>query len=225
MAAQRVRQVVIAVDDIRASAAEAVALGLPFVYEDPGVGAFGAVNSLHAAGDTFVELLAERDPGSPVGRHLARVGGPGGYMVIVQVDDLDARIRLVDELGVRVVWTGGIDGIRGAHLHPADVGGAILSLDQADPAEAWPWCGPEWTGSAPATSGSPITSIAISSADPPAMAARWASVLDVAARDDVVALAGTDIRFVPADDRPDRLVAVEIDGIGDHVLGGVRIHG
>ncbi len=225
MAASRIRQVVIAVGDIAAAADETVAAGLPFVYQDPGVGAFGAVNSLHAAGDSFVELLAEQDEGSPVGRHLDRLGGDGGYMVIAQVDDLDAHLALVADLGIRVVWSGGIDGIRGAHLHPVDVGGAILSLDQADPPEPWPWCGPAWTGSVPAASGHPISSITVTASDPGATAARWGAVLGTESAGTAVHLPGTEIAFVPSDDRPDRLVEIGIEGIGDRMLGGVRLHG
>jgi hypothetical protein len=225
MTALRVRQVVIAVGDLERRADAAVAAGLPFVHRDPGVEAFGATNSLHAAGDTFVELLAERDPGSAVGRHLERLGGDGGYMVIVQVDDLDAHLARVEALGVRVVWSGSIEGIRGAHLHPADVGGAILSLDQADPAEAWPWCGPAWTGSAGPVQGEPITGIEVSAGDPVAAAARWGEVLGAASTGTAIDLPGTTISFVPRDERPDRLVGITIPGIGAGSLGGVRLRG
>lgn len=225
MTALRVRQVVAAVADVDACAADAVAMGLPFVHVDPGVAAFGAVNSLHAAGDTFIELLGERDAGSPVGRHLQRLGGDGGYMVIVQVDDLDHHLDRLGGLGVRLVWQGGIEGIRGAHLHPADVGGAILSLDQADPPEAWPWCGPAWTGAAAESRGAAISSITLTATDPDAAAQRWAEILDVEAGGRVVALPGTEIVFVPADSRPDRLVAVTIPGIGDRQLGGLTLKG
>ena len=225
MTAVRVRQVVIAVEDIAARARDAVAAGLPFVHEDPAVAAFGAVNSLHASGDTFVELLAEREPGSAVGRHLERLGGDGGYMVIVQVDDLDAHLTRIAELGVRVVWSGGIEGIRGAHLHPADVGGAILSLDEADPPGAWPWCGPSWTGTVPPTTGEPISGVTLTASDPETTAERWAAVLGTTATGGHIALPGTGISFIGADERPDRLVAVAIPGIGDVPLGGVRLRG
>lgn len=225
MTALRVRQVVAAVADVDARAADAVAMGLPFVHVDPGVGAFGAVNSLHAAGDTFIELLGERDPGSPVGRHLERLGGDGGYMVIIQVDDLDHHLDRLDDLGVRLVWQGGIDGIRGVHLHPADVGGAILSLDEADPPEAWPWCGPAWTGIAPPTEGSPIGAITLTAADPEAAARRWADLLDTEADGDRIELPDTTIAFVPSDDHPDRLVEVVVPGVGDERLGGLHLRG
>lgn len=225
VAAQRVRQVVVAVEELEARAAELEDIGLPFVHEDPAVAAFGAVNSLHAAGDTFVELLAERDEGSPVGRHLARLGGDGGYMVIVQVDDLDAHLERVAELGIRVIWSGGVDGIRGAHLHPADVGGAILSLDEADPPEAWPWCGPDWTGAAPPTTGAPITGIGVTAAEPAVTARRWGDVLGREPAGTTLRLPGTTIEFVPADGRPDRLVSVRIPGAGHHRVAGVHLQG
>lgn len=225
MTAHRVRQIVTAVADLESARSEAETAGLPFVYQDPGVGHFGAVNSLHAAGDTFVELLAERDAGSPVGRHLGRLGGDGGYMVIVQVDDLDEHLARVDDLGVRVVWSGGIDGIRGAHLHPVDVGGAILSVDEADPAEAWPWCGPTWTGGAPATTGAPIDAITLTSSAPERTAERWAAILGVEADGASVSLPGTRIDFVEADDRPDRLVSAHVPGLGEHEVGGLRLSG
>ena len=225
MTALRVRQVVIAVTHLERRSDDALAAGLPFVHEDPEVAAFGAANALHAAGDTFVELLAERDPGSAVGRHLARLGGDGGYMVIVQVTNLDAHLMRAEALGVRVVWTGGVEGIRGAHLHPADVGGAILSLDEADPPEAWPWCGPEWTGSAGPTTGEPISGITLTASDPPAAAERWASLLDTVADGTSLRLPGTTIDFVPADEGPDRLVEVTVPGIGDTTVGRVRLQG
>ncbi len=224
MTALRVRQVVTAVTDLEASADRLRAAGLAFVHEDPAVAAFGARNSLHAAGDTFVELLAERDAGSPVGRHLARLGGDGGYMVIIQVDDLQAHLEAVRSAEVRVVWEGGIPGISAAHLHPADVGSAILSLDQADPAEAWPWCGDAWTGSAPTVDGAPISEISLTAADPAAAASRWAEILGVEAHGSQVSLPGTTVSFEPADDRPDRLVGVGIAGVDDQHIGGLHLH-
>lgn len=44
----------------------------------------------------------------------------------------------------RVVFTAAKPGITGVHLHPKDVGAAILSVDQADEWDEWPWAGPRW---------------------------------------------------------------------------------
>lgn len=214
-----------AVENLDRAGEAAEAAGLPFVHIDPGVGYFGAANRLHRAGDTFVELLGEKDDGSPVGRHLRRLAGDGGYMVIIQVDDLDHHLGLAAAAGIRVVWQGGVEGIRGAHLHPADVGGAILSLDEADPVESWPWCGPDWTGGSGDHDGSPIDAISITSADPEATAATWAGVLDVPPDGPTVRLDATTIEFTAADNRPDRLVAAHVPCIGDHNIGGLRLWG
>lgn len=225
MSGVRVRQVVTAVHDLDRAAAAATDAGLPFVHEDPDVAHFGARNSLHAAGDTFLELLAERDEGSAVGRHLRRLGGDGGYMVIVQVDDLDDRLAKAEELGVRTVWQGGVAGIRAAHLHPADVGSAILSVDEVHPPEAWPWCGPDWTDGARPVSGEPIGSITLTAADPHATSRRWGALLDAEVVETRVRLPRTSIRFVPSDDKPDRLVAVGIPGVRTCTVGGIDLHG
>ncbi len=212
----------VAVGDLAARTADAVDAGLPFVHQDPDVAVFGAVNSLHAVGDSFVELLAERDAGSAVGRHLTRLGGDGGYMVIIQVADLDRHRSLVRDAGVRTIFEAEVDGISGIHLHPADVGGAILSLDQATPHESWPWCGPAWTGGAPPITAEAIAAITLTASDPQATAARWASVLGVAAEDTIVRIVGATIDFVEADDRPDRLIEVAIPGLAGFDLGGVH---
>ncbi len=96
-------------------------------------------------GDTFLEVVSPKQEGTTAGRFLERQGGDAGYMVILQTDEsMDDFRRRMQRLGVRVVWTADHDDIRGTHLHPKDVGGAILSVDWASPAESWRWAGPEW---------------------------------------------------------------------------------
>ena len=50
-------------------------------------------------------------------------------MAIYEVDDLDDRLRRLEESGVRVVWSGDLPTIRGRHLHPRDVGGTLVSIE------------------------------------------------------------------------------------------------
>ena len=49
---------------------------------------------------------------------------------------------------IEIVWNGerNEEGIhaRTIHLHPRQVGGAILSLDKMIPDEAWLWAGTSW---------------------------------------------------------------------------------
>ena len=118
-------------------------------FHDPEVGRFGLTNAVFAVGDTFVEVVAPAPPDTTAGRYLKRRGGDGGYMAIFQVRDLAAARRRVAGLGVRVVWTADLPDIAATHLHPADVPGAIVSLDWAAPEQSWRWAGPSWTGRVP----------------------------------------------------------------------------
>jgi hypothetical protein len=107
------------------------AFGWPDPFHDPGVSQFGLTNAVFAVGDTFVEVVAPARPGTTAGRYLSRRGGDSGYMAIFQVPDLAAARRRLADVGVRVVWTADLPDIAGTHLHPADVPGAIVSLDWA----------------------------------------------------------------------------------------------
>ena len=160
------------------------AFGWPSPFHDPGVGQFGLANAVFEVGDTFVEVVTPTRPDTAAGRYLERRGGPGGYMAIFQVPDIDlARSRIAD-LGVRVVWTADLPGMAGTHLHPKDVPGAIVSVDRAEPATSWRWAGPSWTGQAPAHGPGGLAGLTLEVMDPPAAARRWAAVLGLAVTDD-----------------------------------------
>jgi hypothetical protein len=126
-------------------------------FHDPGVAAFGLRNALMMIGDQFLEVVSPTQPGTTAGRLLDKRNGDGGYMAIYEVDDLDRREAQLAANGVRVVWRGDFDDIRGRHLHPAD-GRAIVSLDQPVPNGAWRWGGlrgrptrtPAWSARSPA---------------------------------------------------------------------------
>ncbi|MCK7496588.1 MAG: hypothetical protein MZW92_40980 [Comamonadaceae bacterium] len=77
-------------------------------------------------------------PDSACARHLAR-HGDSGYMLILQTDDLARERERLARLGVRTVWSTQFDDIGAMHLHPKDVGGAIVSVDEPRPAASWRW--------------------------------------------------------------------------------------
>src|SRR5215813_2780688 len=77
------------------------------------------------------------------GRHHDR-HGDSSYMIILQTDDLERYRARVDRLGARVVWEASYPDVRAMHLHPKDIGAAIVSLDQPSPPESWRWAGPRW---------------------------------------------------------------------------------
>ena len=161
------------VEDFRA------VLGIDVAYRDPGVGVFGLHNAVMPVGDTFLEVVSPKQEGTTAGRFLERQGGDAGYMVILQTDEsMDDFRRRVQRLGIRIVWTGDHDDIRGTHLHPKDVGGAILSVDWASPAESWRWAGPDWPQRVRTDVVREIVAAEMTSSDPEAMARRWGQVLE-----------------------------------------------
>ena len=181
-------------------------LGLSRCFRDPGVGEFGLTNALWPVGDQLLEIVSPERDGTTAGRLLERRGGDGGYMVIVQADsfaELDRLRGRFDDLGVRVVWRTDRPSIAGTHLHPRDVGGAIVSVDAADPPASWAWAGPAWLDHVRTDVVSAFTGVEIGAADPPAMAARWAAVLEAPLGADgrSVALADAVVSFVPAGTR------------------------
>src|SRR3954471_9464936 len=60
-------------------------------FRDPGVGKYGLHNALWALGGTFLEVVAPIRDGPAAGRYLDRRSGDGGYMCILDCDDLDER--------------------------------------------------------------------------------------------------------------------------------------
>src|SRR5436190_14026376 len=138
----RLRQIALVAEDLERARADITAvLGLGGAFADPGVKAFGLVNAVWPVGDTFLEVVSPKQPGTTAGRLLEKRGGDGGYMAIFQVPDIaEARARLA-ATHVRTVWNHDAkDGTVGAtHLHPRDIGGAIVSVDMMQPPERWDW--------------------------------------------------------------------------------------
>ena len=118
-------------------------------FRDPGVGKYGLHNALWALGGTFLEVVSPIRDNTAGGRYLDRRGGDGGYMYIVDCDDLDARRAQLDAKGIRVVESAraGDDVLwsEAVHLHPKDTGGCLLSIDRhsggADTMGGYRWAG------------------------------------------------------------------------------------
>lgn len=175
----RFRQAVLAADDLDAAVAElraALPLGDPF--SDPGVAMFGLRNAVMALGDTFVEVVSPAQDGTAAGRFLERRGA-GAYMAMFEVDDLAAARACAAELGVREVWGVELPDIRAVHLHPSDVGAAIVSLDQPVPSGSWRWAGAEWEGQVPSAIGpGRLTGVTVRAAAE--VGRRWSELAGVA---------------------------------------------
>lgn len=212
----RLRQAVLVAEElepVEAVLRETLGLGEPF--RDPGVGAFGLVNGVFALGDCFLEVISPVQEETAAGRYLAR-HGDGGYMAIFDLEDLEGARARARQLGVRVVWEIDLPDISGTHLHPADMRGAIVSLDQSRPPGSWRWGGPEWTEQIGTGAPGRLAGITVAVSDPAAVAMRWAQVLGVSAQDGgepLLALDGSEVRFTEApDERGEGLseIAVEL---------------
>ena len=188
--------------------------GLRVCFHDPGVAEFGLRNALMLVGDQFIEVLSPTREGTTVQRLLDKRNGAGGYMAIFEVDDLDDRVERLAVNDVRVVWAGDLPDIRGRHLHPRDVGGTLVSIDEPVPMGAWRWGGPDWQQrSGELLADAAVSSIAaavVSAADPVAMQDRWTQLgLD------------HDVRFGAAGERGDGLDEVELVAV-DRTRAGER---
>jgi predicted enzyme related to lactoylglutathione lyase len=209
----RLRQVVLLareLDPVAQRLRDELGLGEPF--HDPGVGEFGLTNAVFALGDQFVEVIAPKQDGTPAGRWLERNGGDGGFMLIFQLDDLEAARARVRDMGIRVVWQADLPEISGTHLHPADTRGALISLDAARPPGSWRWGGPDWEDRA-APGG--VDGVTVGVREPDKVAQTWT---------DVLGARPPGVTFAPDEDEPGVTeVAATVPGrSGTTTIGGVR---
>lgn len=198
----RLRQVALIARDLEPTVTairRSLDLGEPF--RDPGVEVFGLHNAVLPIGDTFLEVVSPLRKDCSGQRYLERRGGDGGYMVIVQTDDLAAARRRIETTQTRVVFELALEDIATIHLHPRDTGGALLSIDAATPPAEWRWAGPAWRGRSRATQATELAGVEIECDNPADVAARWSRLLDrpatsTEAGGHEIALDGSVLRFV-----------------------------
>ena len=174
----KLRQIVLVAEDLEKSRQQVFSLlGLSEDYKDPFVAGFGVENSVMAFADTFLEIVAPLKSDTAAARHLARRKGDGGYMVIAQADNLAREHERIEELGIRKIWEVDLPEAKAFHMHPKDTGGAIASLDEMVPPNAWLWAGPDWENrQASLVTG--IEGVDVQSDNPDAMASKWAQIFD-----------------------------------------------
>jgi hypothetical protein len=212
----RLRQIALVAADLAAARADISAvLGIDYAFDDPGVGKYGLRNAVFPIGDTFLEVVSPKESGTTAGRLLEKRGGDGGYMVILQVDDLAQALSRVKDAAARIADRRDEGGAAFTHIHPKDIGGAILSLDRMVPKERWEWGGPNWQSHVCTDTSVKVAGAELQAKDPARMAARWARVLGRAAAEDAgiwrIRLDDGEIRFtVERDGRGEGLGAFDI---------------
>ena len=232
----RLRQVAFAARDLDAVVGElCAALNIEVAFNDPGVGVFGLRNAVLPVGDTFLEVVSPVQADTAAERYMARRGGDCGYMVMVQTEDTDLDRRRAADLGVRVAWSIDLDDIRGTHLHPRDLGGALLSLDTAVPPAAWRWAGPNWESRRRTEVARAIVGVEMQCAEPDAVGSRWAALLGRPIQDGPgstrrIALDAGELRFAAGAPGADGVTVVDVAGAdgarsrpADTVICGTRI--
>lgn len=214
----RIRQIAICAPDIwPIESAVAQTFEVTPVHRDKPGAPIWMYNAVITVGDTFLEILQPERDTAPTAKFLEKQGGAAGYMLLLQVDDMDAARARAEAAGVRVVMeipVGLHHGTKGAaiHLHPGDTGGVLTSLDWMEDWDSWAWGGRAWPWHKRTDVVSSIVAAEIASVDPDKVAARFAEFIGREVGENrTIALEDSEIRFVeaPAGSR-DRLTGIDM---------------
>jgi hypothetical protein len=198
-------------------------LGIEVCFRDPGIARHGLENALLPIGPVFIEVVAPVQPNTTAGRYLERRKGDGGYMFIVDCDNVRTRREHVKAMGVRIVAENKKEGaaaLESFQLHPKDTGGAILSIGTHASGEnlmgGYHWAGPDWQKYVKTEPVSAVLGCDIQSDDPAALAKRWSAIFEqpLSAEADGTPVMKLELgfaRFVPdKDGRGEGLSAVHV---------------
>ena len=199
----RLRQLVIATSEIDLLADSICDLfELRKTFSDPELLVFGLENVLIPLGDTFIELVTPVKENTSAERFIKKRGGDGGYMVIVDSIDLEKERKRLESAEMDIVWyenrkTSGIHA-QSLHLHPKQVGGAILSIDNMNPTSSWLWAGTEWEKDINKSLVSHLCGVNICSATPDNLLSNWEKALGKKKSNgcNSIHLEGSNINFV-----------------------------
>ncbi len=188
-------------------------------FDDPLLAAMHLADFTAPIGpDTYVEVLAPTTPDHSVARWLRRAGGSSGWVLSTQVPSLAGVRERAAERGVRVAVDTEAMGHAIIQLHPLDIGGVLLELDEFLPRTDWFWDDMESARVAQAgrsTKVDDIVAVDVAADDPAEMAATWAEIIGldapVATADGAqLAFSSRAIRFVPASGGRTGIVAIDM---------------
>lgn len=216
----RLRQLCLVAHDLEPVVQHLMAVfDIEVCHRDPAVAKFGLRNALLPIGNSFVEIVAPMQDKTAAGRYLDRRKGNGGYMVILDTDELDRWQRHVDAIGVRVAARLASDGYRGLQLHPRDTGGALLEINWSDGGAdinaAYHPAGPGWQAYVRTAAVKAVIGAELQSDHPERLAAKWGEILRKPARPFDgqwwIDIDNASLRFVPAgDDRGEGLSGIDL---------------
>jgi hypothetical protein len=174
----RLRQLVLLVPDLQAGLEEVrAAFGFTRGTSDAaGMAELGFEHEVCSFADTFLEVCAPLGPDSHHAR-LVEKRGAMGYMVDVQVADLDAAVARAAEHDVAPLFVQDYRDARISQWHPKALG-TLAELDQVDPPESW-HDAPEVFENAATGVATDIVGAEIAVRDPGAVARAWSQLLGV----------------------------------------------
>jgi len=189
-------------------------LGLQVAHRDPAVAMFGLENAVLPIGDAFIEVVAPIADGTAAGRFLDR-RGPGGYMVILDTDDLAPWPTRLADRGIRIAADLAAEGYRGLQLHPRDTGGPLLEINWSAGWEAGAYhpAGGDWRACVSTERCAGLAEVVIESAEPDALARNWGAMLGRAvgqAPGPTIALDRGVVRFAVGRNDAGRLVGITV---------------
>jgi hypothetical protein len=216
----RLRQLCLVAHDLEPVAEDLTAVfDIAVCHRDPAVAKYGLHNVLLPIGNSFIEIVAPTKDQTTAGRYLDRRKGDGGYMVILDSDELERWQTHVDAIGVRVAARLASGGYRGLQLHPRDTGGALLEINWsdggADVNAAYHPAGPGWHAHVRTSVVTAISGAELQSDDPERLAAKWSEILRKPARAGDgqwrIDVDNASLRFVPVrDDRGEGLGGIDL---------------
>ena len=204
------RQVIFAAEDNAAAGAllrERLGVGTGFA--DPGVATINMTdNTIPVGGGCFLEIISPWEKDTSLGRWLAKRGGAGGYMLAIQLPDLDGVRKRAAEMGIEEILRDTVDGHELSQYSPWELGLIFEADGIADP-DVWYWDDVGWTLE-PDARVDDIVDVEVAVEDPDKVTALWHQLLDLPTSNDrEVRMGDRVLRFVEGEGKG-RMTAVTL---------------
>ena len=129
---KRIEHLGIAVDNLATSIPLFEALLNTPCYKQEGVASEGVMTAFFQVGPNKIELLEATNPDSAIAKFLSK-NGPGFHHVAFEVEDIDAELARLKNVGFSLIHESpkdGADNKRIAFLHPKSTNGLLVELCQ-----------------------------------------------------------------------------------------------